>query len=317
MLTPKSFLSPGLWMYTHEFGHGNQLAQMSGAGWTEVTNNLYGSYAQYMLRNYPSSSGYLGVEHEAWKRPGASLALVGGRINAFINESVIEHKTYFTQQANIPTEIPPVWSYKPLTILVPLWQLTVYFMVTDIKPDFWPDVHWAAINNNKDYDPGRRYVNFMKRAIDASGMNMCTFFEYMGLLREIDMKIADYGTYTVKITKEMVDEVKRYGEGKPLVPEGMIYASINSADAFKYKRDVEGTFNSGFTKGTDFITVDHDVWKNVVAFETYNGEKMTDVCIVGTGDIKGKTTRVDYPAGATRVEAVGWDGKRTLVIGTR
>lgn len=317
MLTRSKFLSSSLWMYTHEFGHGNQIAQMKGAGWTEVTNNLYGSYAQYMLRDYPESSGYLGVEHESWKRPGAMQSLVGGRINAFINESVIEHKTYFTQQADVPTEDSPVWSYKPLTILVPLWQLTVYFMVTDIKPDFWPDVHWAAIHDNKDRDPGQRYVNFMKRAIDASGMNMCAFFEYMGLLREIDMQIGDYGTYTIKITKEMVDEVKRYAEGKPLVPKGMIYASINSADAFKYKRDVEGTFNFGFTKGDDFITVDHEVWKNVVAFETYNGEKMTDVCIVGTGDIKGKTTRVDYPIGTTRIEAVGWDGKRTLVIGSR
>ena len=48
------------------------------------------------------------------------------------------------------------------------------------------------------------------------------------------------------------------------------------------KSNVEGTFNSGITKGTDYVTVDHAIWKNVVAFETYKGIELTDICIVGT-----------------------------------
>ena len=67
----------------------------------------------------------------------------------------------------------------------------------------------------------------------------------------------------------------------------------------------------------DYVTVDHAIWKNVVAFETYKGKELTDICIVGTGDVTNKTTRVDYPTGATRIEAVGWDGSRTLVTGSR
>ncbi len=65
----------------------------------------------------------------------------------------------------------------------------------------------------------------------------------------------------------MVDEVKAYGEGKkPLPSGGMQYISANSVEAFKSKSNVEGTFNSGITKGTDYVTVDHAIWKNVVAF---------------------------------------------------
>ena len=115
----------------------------------------------------------------------------------------------------------------------------------------------------------------------------------------------------------MVDELKAYGEGKPLPSGGMQYISANSVEAFKSKSNVEGTFNSGITKGTDYVTVDHAIWKNVVAFETYKGKELTDICIVGTGDVTNKTTRVDYPTGATRIEAVGWDGSRTLVTGSR
>ena len=197
--------------------------------------------------------------------------------------------------------------------------MTMYFMAADIKPDFWPDVHWAAIHDNdKSYSPGRRYVNFMKRAIDASGLNLCGFFEGMGLLKVFDnVKVDDYTVATINITQEMVDEVKAYGEGKTLPSGGMQYISANSVEAFKSKSNVEGTFNSGITKETDYVTVDHAIWKNVVAFETYKGKELTDICIVGTGDVTNKTTRVDYPTGATRIEAVGWDGSRTLVTGSR
>ena len=223
------------------------------------------------------------------------------------------------QVATISTDKPGVWESDPFVKLIPLWQMTMYFMAADIKPDFWPDVHWAAIHDNdKSYSPGRRYVNFMKRAIDASGLNLCGFFEGMGLLKVFDnVKVDDYTVATINITQEMVNEVKAYGEGKPLPSGGMQYISANSAEAFKSKSNVEGTFNSGITKGTDYVTVDHAIWKNVVAFETYKGKELTDICIVGTGDVTNKTTRVDYPTGATRIEAVGWDGSRTLVTGSR
>lgn len=320
MLVPKVFYRKNnVWVFGHEFGHGNQVAQMKGNGWTEVTNNLYCSFAQYMMRNDPLSEGYLRLEHESFKRPGARSALAGGRINAFLNEALVAHKSYFMQVATISTDKPGVWESDPFVKLIPLWQMTMYFMAADIKPDFWPDVHWAAIHDNdKSYSPGRRYVNFMKRAIDASGLNLCGFFEGMGLLKVFDnVKVDDYTVATINITQEMVDEVKAYGEGKPLPSGGMQYISANSVEAFKSKSNVEGTFNSGITKGTDYVTVDHAIWKNVVAFETYKGKELTDICIVGTGDVTNKTTRVDYPTGATRIEAVGWDGSRTLVTGSR
>ena len=95
--------------FRHEFGHGNQVAQMKGNGWTEVTNNLYCSFAQYMMRNDPLSEGYLRLEHESFKRPGARSALAGGRINAFLNEALVAHKSYFMQVATISTDKPGVW----------------------------------------------------------------------------------------------------------------------------------------------------------------------------------------------------------------
>ena len=47
------------------------------------------------------------------------------------------------------------------------------------------------------------------------------------------------------------------------------------------------------------------------------GNELVEVCIVGTGTIDNSSTFIRYPKGATRIEAVSWDGKRTLVCGTR
>ncbi len=42
-------------------------------------------------------------------------------------------------------------------------------MLRGLNLIFWPDVHWAAIHdNNSVYTYGEKYVNFMKRAMDAS-----------------------------------------------------------------------------------------------------------------------------------------------------
>ncbi|MNN84398.1 hypothetical protein D3C81_2015540 [compost metagenome] len=68
-------------------------------------------------------------------------------------------------------------------------------------------------------------------------------------------------------------------------------------------------------KGTGKIS--HNVWKNVTVFETYQGPELIKVAMVGTDSEDRSTTLVHYPTGATRIEAVAWDGQRTLVYGQR
>lgn len=81
---------------------------------------------------------------------------------------------------------------------------------------------------------------------------------------------------------------------------------------------VEGTFGTGITdNGNDTFTISHNIWKNVTVFETYRGETLDRVAMVGTDSPDRSTTLVRYPAGSTRIEAVAWDGTRTLVYGSR
>ena len=50
--------------------------------------------------------------------------------------------------------------------------------------------------------------------------------------------------------------------------------------------------------------------------ETYAGDELVEICIVGTGSTNNSSTFVRYPEGATCIKAVSWDGKREAVCGT-
>lgn len=49
----------------------------------------------------------------------------------------------------------------------------------------------------------------------------------------------------------------------------------------------------------------------------YRGGKLVGIAMAGTGSADNASTLVQDPAGATRVGAMAWDGKRTLVCGQR
>lgn len=324
MLNPSEFRN-NIWLFGHEFGHGNQVQQMKGAGWAEVTNNIYSQHCMYLMNNKQCR-----LEHFEYIRKDYADRIIGDRFNAYLNDAMVKGKTYLTHEGEKTTnpERPQdgeFYKYDSFVALAPLWQLSLFFMFTEdtewYKPDFWGDVHWAAIKNVEGTDPnnyGQRYVDFMKRSMEMANMNLVMFFEKMGLLREINMKVQDYGSAKqITITKDMVEEVKNFGKGKPEPPTTEInYISGNTVDIYRKKLSMSGTYNLGVTDGDKSKTISHTVWKNAVAFETYNAEgKMIEVCIAGTGCTDNSSTFVRYPDGATGIKAVSWDGKREWVCG--
>lgn len=318
-------LRQSIWVFGHELGHGNQIKpHMQMTGWGETSNNNYNQYVQYLLGNKQD----LRIDHERINRKqGDPESLIGGRFNAFLNEAHVVKEPYLTQEGP---------DYKKGSMngtglrgdhfvkCAPLWQLTLYFIIagegTDwYRPDFWADVNWGAITDNRtNLSNGARYVNFMKRCIEASNLNLVPFFTQMGLLRVVDRSIDDYAVGQVTINQNDIDEVTLLGSSKNMPSSPVIsYISMNSVDAFKNKKAVVGVFNQGVSGSGITRIVNHSVWKNVVVFETYNGANLIDLCMVGTGSNNNSSTQVRYPTGATRIEAVAWDGERTLVYGNR
>lgn len=320
MLNRQAFLE-NIWVFGHEFGHGNQLNQMKGAGWAEVTNNVYAQQAMYLMND-----GFCRLEHTEFRRQGYNDKVIADRFNAYLNDAIVKGKPYLTHEGELVHDPDKGVFYQsdPFVSLAPLWQLSLFFMFAEntswCKPDFWADIHWAAIHDNREsYTYGERYVNFMKRCMDASGVDLTDFFKQMGLLREMDMKVGDYGSpKQITITAAMVHAVEVYGRNRQRAPTpAMHYISGNSIEAYKKQLPVQGSFNQGITDGNLHKTISHSVWKNMAVFETYAGSQLIEIAITGTGSATNLNTFVRYPNSSTRIEAVAWDGQRTLVYGKR
>lgn len=280
-----------IWVFGHEFGHGNQVAQMKLPAWNEVTNNVYAQQAMYIMANKGNRCPF----------------------DKFIKYSVVEGDEYFANG-------------DPFVLLTPLFQLSLFFTLTEssvpwFRPDFWADIHWGAIQDKTTKNNyGLSYTNFMKRCMDASGYDLRDFFHKMGLLREIHRQCWSYGgAKWVTITKEMVDEVEALGATKEPIPGGAVihYISDTNIALFNARQAVQGSLGQGVTDDGSSKVISHAVWKNVVAYEVYAGDKLTTVAVSGRDLSENGTTKIAYPAGSTRIEAVAWNGERTLVYGKR
>ena len=328
MLNEKNLLQ-SLWVFGHELGHGNQInPHMKMTGWGETTNNVYAASIFYKLGN----KGNLRLEHESVSRKqnDTEPAVIGGRYNAYLNEAHVVKEQYLVHEGP---------DYKKGSMngtglrgdhfvkLIPLWQLTLYFEHAGEgnswhNDNFWAPINWKAINDDRtNLSNGERFVNFMKNAMDSGKTDLTDFFENIGLLRVSDLSVDDYAVGQLVITQSQVDDVKQYGKKYPKTSAIIDYISANSVDAYKGKKSVEGSYNSGVKPekngpGTG-LRVDHNTWKNVTVFETYRNDELIDVSMVGSGSKDNSSTYVRYPNDATRLEAVSYDGKRTLVYGTR
>lgn len=304
------------WGIAHEFGHVNQVRPgMKWVGTTECTNNIYSAWVQYVF-----SPDNLRLEHE---NVGGSI---GGRYNSYFNSAFIEKQEWGIQAGPdkaYGADASGVWGGDHFVKLVPLWQLQLYFHVAGEnnnwhRPYFWADIfEKVRLTDEKNMSDGLLQINFIKNACDALRYDLSDFFIQIGMLKAVDKVFDDYTKARKTITQSMVDEAISYA-GKYPKPESpcIHYICGNNLNAYKYKRKVTGVFNSGVT-GEFTKQVDHGVWKDVVAFETYSGNTLIKVTMTGSGSATNSFTNVPYPSNSTRIEAVSWDGTRVLVFGTR
>lgn len=156
--------------------------------------------------------------------------------------------------------------------------------------------------------------------MDVVQEDLTDFFVKVGMLKPINKLMDDYSKGQLTITQadcnQLIDYAKKYKKTQSPV---IYYMSANSLDAYQKRLSVIGTFNQGVSmeEAKGYATINHSTWKNVAVFETYKDEELIKVAMVGTDSPDKSTTLVRYPQGATRIEAVAWDGQRTLVYGSR
>ncbi len=302
------------WGIAHELGHVNQVRP--GFKWvctTETTNNLYSLWVAYNLAN-----GKINQEARVGKDWDGNK-IVGGGINCYLHAALIAGEQWLCQRGS-DRQSNYEFDGDHASKLLPLWQLHQYFNIASMgNKDFFGDVlERIRKTDTKELTDGDHQLNFMKYACDASKKNLAPFFKSIGMLKPIDKRLIDYRKAQLTITQEQCDEVAKYASRYPLPESPVIYyISSGTTDVFKNRRPVKGLLNQGITGEDKTRTINHDIWKNAVAFETYAGDTLTHISIWGTGAEDKSCTLVQFPEGSTRIEAVAWNGKRTLVTGSR
>lgn len=316
----------GLWGIAHEFGHVNQIRPgIRWHGTIEVTTNIYSTWVTYHMNS--TGHKYTRLESDV-ERPLPSLAPeAGGRINGMINATVVRGEA-----------LKGADDYDVFKVLVPFWQLQLYYQLAgaarnapiltlEDRDDEYDGVDYAnyfgtvaEMVRNADLtgmSDGELQLNYVKMTCDAVQEDLTDFFIQTGFLRPINKVIDDYGERSFVITQSQVDEVIDYiqskGYDKPVSPV-IHYMSAHSLEAFKNQLGLEGENGKGGTLQGSYLTVDHSIWRNVVAFETMDSEaNLIHVSIAGTDDPSNQSSKVYYPDEADEVYAVGFDGQRMLV----
>lgn len=308
----------GLWAIAHEFGHVNQIRP--GLKWlctTEVTNNMYSAWVRYLL-----DGDNLHLEHSRCN-DGDGNRVLGGRFNSYLNYGIVKGEPWLCQRGQDKMK-----DYENggdhFVKLCPLWQLQLYYAVAG-KGNYWSNPGWygdvAQIVRNideKGLDNGRLQLNFMRNVADVAQEDLSDFFIRAGMLKPIDKEMNDYGKGRLSITQQQCDELVKYMARYPKPASPVIYyLSGNSTRAFQKRLPVTGVYGRGVEMRQGNCVIAHRVWQNVVVFETYAGDELTYVAMVGTDSPDRSTTLVRYPENSTRIEAVAWDGTRILVWGKR
>ena len=331
--TPSSL---DFWGMAHELGHNNQLNRsFKWVGCGETTNNIYSAWVQYNLGNKNSLrledeksgindySGMRGGRFEAYLeegvRKGISWQLQDGPDyhNATPTTKNVQAEDYSGNKTSTYLNVE-TRNYDHFLKCVPLWQLQLYTHLAGRSPNMYGKVMEAMRKlSDGSLSNGQLQVQFMRLVCDSTQLNLLPFFEKAGMLRPINAYIEDYSPGWLKINVSMINTLKRHvlNKGYADVTDEVNYITAHNWQTYANRTPLEGsTIGSGCTASGSFVKVDHSVWKNAVAFETYDSQdSLIRISMYGLGSNDSHSyTQVLYPQAedAAYIMAVGYDGTR-------
>ena len=307
-------LRKSAWGVAHEFGHVNQTCPgMKWGGTTEVTNNICSACVNYHFN--PSEAR---LEHESSGNADKTY-MRGGRFDCFIHSAVVEHQVWQFQAGADHGLYKPLGRQEggdPFVAVIPFWQLYLYNTQARGNERFLPAIyHDVRTTDESKMTNGELRMLFLKRACDAAKLNFSRYFLQVGMAAPLDREVDDYGISFITVTEDMVQEALDYAARYPEPDSSVIcYISANNVDIFRKKLPVEKSPNApNIQLPVQQVDIPPDAWKNAVAFEAYNGDRLLRVSIRGLNHEDNETTTVICPPETDTLKAVQWDGTRITI----
>lgn len=271
-------LKESIWGPAHEIGHAHQVGPVfKWIGMTECTVNMNSMNVQ-----------------TAWG----------------VQKRLIKEDRYEKAYKNIMVPKQP-FSIEPgdvITMLVPFWQLNLYFSKVKDNPQFAPKMYdkfrTTPLKESSNTKDGEYQVDFTKALSELTQTDLTSFFEKWGFYKPVNREIDDYAKRRLQVTEEYVNKIKN--EIKALngtqIKDKIEYITDENWQYFKNKAAVvKGTA----TKNGQKITTTG--YQNVVAYEVYENSQLIFVTNKNSFDIGKAVTN------SMVVYAIAYDGTQTQV----
>lgn len=273
-----------VWGPAHEIGHSHQIRpEFMWIGMTECTVNMNSMNIQTAW-GIPTR-----LETESMQGEGG----YNNRYEKAYNLGIVPKKAH--------GDIGDVFCQ-----LVPFWQLNLYFSKVKNEPKFFTRVYeiFRQMPARSTYEDGKCQVDFTKNVSEVANADLTQFFERWGFYVPVDKEVNDYQRRQLTVTEAYANQIKGQikSSGLPEITDRIEYICDSNWTYFRDKADVvKGTA----TKNGRQFTMRN--WKNVVAYEVYDGQELIFASNKDTFIIK------KDPTTNTKVYAIAYNGVKTEV----
>lgn len=260
---PIKLRSTSVWGPAHEMGHVHQTRPgFKWHGMTEVTNNVQSLYVQTTFGN----TATIQEKRAGFEKYNSVYELAFNRIMvAGIGHNELTKSTGDDDMTN--TAGNEIVFMK----VVPFWQLQLYQSNVKGKKNFYPQLYERIRTSPDPTSDGKAQLSFTKHACIAAQEDLTEFFRAWGFYVPINKSIFDYGVKNVTITQADIDQT--LSEIRALnLPKATLkfqYITDRTAALFQSVGNVVKGQMSINGKSVSMLN-----WKNAIAFEVYDNEKL-------------------------------------------
>lgn len=277
ILTLSNFKSEP-WGPAHEMGHVFQTRPgFKWLGMTEVTNNVHSLYVQTEWGNDSR------IESE-------NMGRYNNRYEKAYHNSFV-HDTPHPGEEDVFCK------------LVSLWQLQLYFSNVRGYTDVYKDLYERVRTSPDKPNAGEQQLDFVRMMCDITGTDLTGFFTRWGYLSPYNGSIDDYGQGQFLVTQNQIDRLIDEMKERNYAPmtEKIEYICDSNWEFFKNRSPIQpGTASKN---GVNIVT---NGWRNVVAYEAYDGEQLIFVT-------NKSSFALESDPQSLKIYAVAFDGNKTEV----